>query len=805
MTQATNNYLVTYKKLHNTSENLSGLSLNDNYESLYIYSFSLPIEKVLNEQNLYCHNCCQKFLDRFLIIPPISKISVRNFWQHFFDYYSSSYEELICIDKNLQNISFLFNNICYYTKVNKDSRILDFACGTGLSTNVINNVDLFGVDSSHKMLNIASSRGLNTITLETLQSQNNYYDGIFSSYGFHICHDEEILATIWKSMKIGASLVVNYHKGIGVKEVNEFVIKKYGTIIDISGKANYAFGQCYVYIKNDLFICRDEAQDIIKKDLLLSSFYIDTLFKYRIIPTFKMNGKNLLLKHDMDTILNLCKNRDIEELEKFITKIVRIEKYTSPDIYSLIKNIFYLFINDFEKHDVCKNIKSHYANFKSRKKLVESSKKAQFARSAYYMGSKVGLRSFIIECLSTKHISKSTMIDLMAGSGAVAGLFCNFTNTIASDVMQFSKYLSTVQGGGYTKKRAIQSIKNIKMHYMKHYDDVKINYLELMLAEDNFLKIDDTKENLNHYLKFLERLSSYLTYNSDNNMEIEKRMKNPKIYPYILVTEYYANVFFGVNQSVQIDSLRYAIDMLNDKNDKTWALGALVSTCSHISSSHASHFAQPAVVIDKNKNIKYENIKKLLFQRKISVWREFEAIFLSLAEESEKTPFTISFSEGPWKEALQRVETHIDYNEPIIYIDAPYKREEYSRYYHVLETIINYNYPEIQGKGKMPPKSRTKGIKTIGERFYSEFFTKTPQEVEKIFIDIFTSILKKGWFCAWSYSDNGMASITNVVNAVASEVSCSITTYSTPYSHKSQNSAAKSKEVEEYLILLSPR
>jgi hypothetical protein len=112
--------------------------------------------------------------------------------------------------------------------------------------------------------------------------------------------------------------------------------------------------------------------------------------------------------------------------------------------------------------------------------------------------------------------------------------------------------------------------------------------------------------------------------------------------------------------------------------------------------------------------------------------------------------------------------------------------------------LVKYDYPAVCGKGKLPSKEK-------GERFSSEFFTKTPQKIEKLFEIMFIEILSKGWICTWSYSNNAIASIIEVINKVYKETNCSIITYSTPYFHKSQNQARKTKKVEEYLVLFTPR
>jgi adenine-specific DNA-methyltransferase len=36
----------------------------------------------------------------------------------------------------------------------------------------------------------------------------------------------------------------------------------------------------------------------------------------------------------------------------------------------------------------------------------------------------------------------------------------------------------------------------------------------------------------------------------------------------------------------------------------------------------------------------------------------------------------------------------------VVYADPPYSRAQYSRYYHVLETLVLYDYPAATGKGR---------------------------------------------------------------------------------------------------------
>ena len=791
--QVNKSYMITHIQISNKVTYFKSESV---FNNIYIYELSLPINEAFSILSRNLKIDCKKYMDSFLIFPPSDEIHVRKFWHDFFDYFSEEYDNIIDIENNKQNILFLFQNIFKYASSTENCKILDFACGTGLSINVIKNVILTGVDISNKMLEIAASRGLETIDMETLKIQKNFYNGIFSSYAFHLCNDDETLSVIWNSLKINAPLAVNFYKGVGVQKVNSFIEKRGGTIINISKQhPNNKNNISYLYIKNSLFVSLDDTINIFENECDFSRDDINKFRTSHLLSPLIKNEDNKEIYYVLRS--EVCNIKTIANKNINFDKI--INKISTPESYSKAKNMLNLLVADgVNNYDV---VKKYQIDFEFRKTQINSSSKTKFARSAYYMGSKVKLRHFIIESLGLLSLSDFTLVDLMTGSGAVAGVFCNFSDTIASDAMQFPKYLSIAQGGGYTKTKAQKLIEELKVHYIQHYNDMKNEYYDLMAEEEYYLRADDTESTAKKYCK---SINSYRTSFLSHDVKLKERAANPKMYPYILITEYYSNIFFGINQSIQIDSLRYAIDMLWNDVDKQWALGTLISTCSRVASSHAAHFAQPAVIIDTKSKFKHKNVKKILNQRKMSVWREFEATLLSLGKESENSKFNVIFYDGPWKNALQKIES-LKKKNILVYIDAPYKRDEYSRYYHVLETLVNYDYPLLITKGKMPPKSRLKGVHTKRERFYSEFFTKTNKNVDTIFIEMITQILKNGWYCAWSYSNNGMASIIDVVDVVANEVPCSVSIYSTPYSHKHQNINKKHLNVIEYVILFVPK
>ena len=131
-----------------------------------------------------------------------------------------------------------------------------------------------------------------------------------------------------------------------------------------------------------------------------------------------------------------------------------------------------------------------------------------------------------------------------------------------------------------------------------------------------------------------------------------------------------------------------------------------------------------------------------------------------------------------------------------MYLDAPYTREEYSRYYHLLETLVRYKYPDSIGVGRVPSK-------IVGGRFQSEFFTRSSERLVNALCSVILSVLERGWVCAWSYSDRGGVAIPRIVDEVRRGISCDVRSYAAPYTHKALG-ARRAKPVVEYVVVFCP-
>lgn len=437
----------------------------------------------------------------------------------------------------------------------------------------------------------------------------------------------------------------------------------------------------------------------------------------------------------------------------------------------------------------------HYLDeVKKREGLYTEFENNDFANTSTYMGIKKNIIDFVMESIIIHSNPEGVFVDLMCGSGYVANIFSKLGTTYASDSQLFCTLLAKVQGNGISVNWALEALTQIYSDYLYNMEKLKDLFGEGIITENSiFTWIFRIKNKiLDLYTQFVNNTELYSsTDNTSKHIQllIDQRKQNHKLFPYCLFATYFSNIYFGMEQSFQIDSIRYAIEQFEDKQLQDWMTGVLIITVSVVASNYGGHFAQP-------KKNDQENLESILDQRKKSVWLEFSKRLMAVAEESEKRKEPIHIIPGPWQDALEFLKAR-NIRNALVYVDAPYKRDDYSRYYHVLETLARYDYPDSEHK------SRTRSI-SKGERFRSEFSTRNVGKVENQFVFLITEILRNNYVCAWSYSNNGSADMMRVIEGVLEKKSCDIYIYAVEHRHVSQGKKRKesvSNKTVEYCIV----
>ncbi|MDO8263889.1 MAG: DNA adenine methylase [Gallionella sp.] len=197
---------------------------------------------------------------------------------------------------------------------------------------------------------------------------------------------------------------------------------------------------------------------------------------------------------------------------------------------------------------------------------------------------------------------------------------------------------------------------------------------------------DNTFQAMKEYLENAAHVGNYSYLN-----EIRCHLNNqPKLFPYCLFTITFSDGYFGFAQSVEIDSIRYAIAQCEERglllpDESRWLLISLSHAVVKVATT-TGHFAQYL-------NINENNARGYITKRQRSVWDAWLECTLNLKPAGSKN----------WRKKnrvfnmdslslLQRL-SMTKQKPSVVYADPPYTKDQYSRYYHIWETLVKYDYP----------------------------------------------------------------------------------------------------------------
>ena len=240
---------------------------------------------------------------------------------------------------------------------------------------------------------------------------------------------------------------------------------------------------------------------------------------------------------------------------------------------------------------------------------------------------------------------------------------------------------------------------------------------------------------------------------------------------YTLFEKTYADTFFTKKQSRDIDSIRFAIDKQKGYKKQLY-LVALMTAMSYCTNS-PGHFAE---YLKNNEYSKDRSIMDYFFAR-CNTLKLIDGNYTNKAYSYE------------YKEFFNRNRKLIS-KARIIYADPPYSSAHYSRYYHLLNTLIKYDWPKVSYKARYRD-----------DRFLSNFSrkSKVKDEFEALF-DLCSSKSNATLFLSYLNGGKGLLNKNELLNIAKSYYPrVSIKIYKN-YKH-SMNGNGSPKVVEEVLLI----
>lgn len=338
-------------------------------------------------------------------------------------------------------------------------------------------------------------------------------------------------------------------------------------------------------------------------------------------------------------------------------------------------------------------------------------------------------------------------LDLFAGMSAVGRATSDCRNVWCNDVQHFA---AATARSFFTAKRGTKDVVAVlpEIHrlFLRNRSALRRKY-------DAELKAEAAALSTGKLELMLETARTQTTYciSEEATALRTKYSENVTHFPKCLFTISYSGGFVGLQQAIDIDSIRYAVDSAREDNkinpeSHEWCVIVLCHALANISNS-TGHFAQYLALKEKTR-VRYIN------KRVRDVWTIWRA---SLAKAQP-------FGTRQWRngnkvfrtEAIQLLNDLrlLEIRPAVIYADPPYTTDHYSRYYHLWETLVLYDYPSLTSKGLYR-----------ADRFYSPFSIKT--QAHSAFESLIESAARLKSTFVLSYPENGIfGDSTNVIKSI---------------------------------------
>ena len=338
----------------------------------------------------------------------------------------------------------------------------------------------------------------------------------------------------------------------------------------------------------------------------------------------------------------------------------------------------------------------------------------EFPSVVKYMGSKTDVLDLIEKGINSLDKDYDYVCDLFAGSATLSAALRNKVNIISNDVQEYSEVFTSTYLGNYSWDR-YPDIKEISKRAKKRYIAFNTFFEQYrnVFSYDREFTLDQLNE-MEDAQRALMDASGWDAFDK-----------------YYLFTQNYSGTYWSYDQCIWIDSFRSVIDQY--KNDVAYynlLLTCLIYAMAYNSQS-TGHYAQYR--IPENDSSKDD----ILIYRRKNITDFFERKYEELQKFlSAKNSFTFTASAQKDIDCLKHVPEGT-----LVYADPPYCFVHYSRFYHILETLVRYDYPELKYKGRY----RT-------DRYQSNYCIKT--EVASAFAKMFHEIKMKKADLILSYTNS---------------------------------------------------
>jgi len=379
-----------------------------------------------------------------------------------------------------------------------------------------------------------------------------------------------------------------------------------------------------------------------------------------------------------------------------------------------------------------------------------------------YMGSKSKIMDFVVDGLNQVH-DGGAVCDLFAGSGSLAGAIGRQASIVSNDIQAYSAVIADTYLNAWLHPRMPKGediIARAERLVGKRRIELPIEFdFSLSPSRDDFLLVEKKHQLL-----------------------IEQEFDDD----WHLFIKNYSGTWWSAEQCAWIDAIRAVAEDYRETPFFNAILSCLMYAMAYTSQG-TGHYAQ-------FRDAKTDSsLKDILIYRRRSITFYFLKKYHELLAWLPREPSGLNHRvmTGDFGDCLEAFEGGT------IYADPPYCFVHYSRFYHALETLVLYDYPELQVKNGKIVKGRYRD-----DRHQSPFCIRS--QVREAFSSMLEGVKASGSKLVLSYSNTGMISIEEIGDLVAEHLpAMKAEVLTTDHQHMTLGRQKdRHREVKECLVLV---
>lgn len=395
-----------------------------------------------------------------------------------------------------------------------------------------------------------------------------------------------------------------------------------------------------------------------------------------------------------------------------------------------------------------------------------------------YMGTKRHMVDVVRETVLALAPS-GPVVDLFAGMGTVAGSFSEELPVVANDALGFVGCFSRSRLlGADRSSTGADATARIQRSFETQRDWLHDRDAKRLHAEE--VALDGSASVLAAHMASASHVA--------NSAAARREARAARVASghefYRLASLYFASGYFTLRQAMALDALRSAIDADGVLAERDWLLSAWLTTASVVMNA-PGHTAQYLTARSQ------AGASRVRRAAALDVW----TVFVRELENNTQ------IGSAAWRarnrvtssDALELLISNELADASVLYADPPYTRDQYSRFYHVYETLYRYDFPNARGQGR----NRSDG-------FITDF--SQVSGVDAAFRSMFRSARRLNIPLVVSYPENGLlTSKGSGVGEIAQEFFSRVQVHTIPASHSTLGASKGSqrKTASEQLFVLT--